>query len=117
MRRDFTYIDDVVEGIYRCCLKPAKIDKNLNLFNSSAPFRIFNIGRGKPIELMKFIEIIEKCLAIVSKKKFTIMQKGDVVETWADIDKLEEWVGYKPKTSIKEGIKSFINWYKDYYNY
>ena len=117
MRRDFTYIDDVVEGIYRCCLKPAKIDKNLNLFNSSAPFRIFNIGRGKPIELMKFIEIIEKCLGIVSKKKFTIMQKGDVVETWADIDKLEEWVGYKPKTSIKEGIKSFINWYKDYYNY
>lgn len=115
MRRDFTYIDDVIEGIYRCCFKPAICDPNLNISLTSAPFKIFNIGRGEPIELMKFIEILENCLGIESKKKFCSMQKGDVVETWANITSLEKWVGYKPQTSIEKGIEVFINWYKDYY--
>tara|TARA_A100001035_G_scaffold171511_1_gene136090 strand:- start:82 stop:1104 length:1023 start_codon:yes stop_codon:yes gene_type:complete len=117
MRRDFTYIDDVVEGIYKCCLKPAICSKNQNSFSSIAPFGIFNIGRGKPIELMKFIKTLEKYLGIESEKKFLSMQKGDVVETWANINRLEEWIGYKPKTSLDDGIKEFVSWYKDYYCY
>ena len=79
MRRDFTFIDDIVEGIFRCCYKPAIVDKNNNL-NSDAPYSIFNIGNGKPIELMRFIELIEKKLNLSAMKEFLPMQKGDVVE-------------------------------------
>ena len=117
MQRDFTYIDDVIEGIYRCCCKPAVCNTEINNFSSTAPFGIFNIGRGQPIELMKFIEIIEKNLGIESKKEFLDMQKGDVVETWANINKLNEWTGYQPETTLEEGIKLFVNWYKKYYSF
>ena len=114
MKRDFTYIDDVVEGIFRCCQKPAVFDKKLGS-SSKAPFRVFNIGNGKTIELMRFIQILEDTFGIKSKKEFVEMQKGDVVKTWADTSNLKEWIEYSPKISLEEGIRIFCNWYLKYY--
>ena len=114
MRRDFTYIDDVTEGIFKCCFK---IPDSINYINngSSAPYRIFNIGNGKPIELMDFIKILERNLGIPANKEFTDMQKGDVIETFADTTALKNWVGYSPKTNIEEGIEKFVKWYMEFY--
>ena len=116
MRRDFTYIDDIVEGVFKCCYKPALPDKNLSKLHNSAPFKIFNIGNGNPIQLMRFIEILEKELGILSEKDFLEMQMGDVVETWASTDALKKWVDYYPKTPIEYGLKKFVEWYKEFYN-
>ncbi|AQL29779.1 MULTISPECIES: NAD-dependent epimerase/dehydratase family protein [unclassified Prochlorococcus] len=117
MKRDFTYIDDVVEGILKCCFKPATSNKvSNNLFNS-APYRIFNLGNGQPVELMDFINILENSLGIKSKKEFIKMQQGDVVQTWANTSSLSEWIGYSPKTSIKDGVDKFTRWYKEYYGF
>ncbi len=115
MRRDFTYIDDIVEGVFRCCYKPASNDDNKSNFSTSAPYKIFNIGNGKPIELMKFLSLLEKELGMEANKEFLNMQKGDVVETWACNDSLYNWVGYKPLTSIEDGVKKFVHWYKSFY--
>ena len=115
MRRDFTFIDDIVEGILRCCYKPAVSDEDNNP-NSDAPFRIFNIGNGKPIELMKFIELLEKKLNLTAMKEYLPMQKGDVKETFANTNALKSWINYSPSTSIEEGIDKFIDWYKVYYS-
>ena len=115
MKRDFTFIDDVVEVIFRCCQKPAVFDKQLGSFSSKAPFRVFNVGNGKPIELMRFIQILEDTFGIKSKKEFVEMQKGDVVKTWADTSNLKEWIEYSPKISLEEGIRIFCNWYLKYY--
>ncbi len=115
MMRDFTFIDDITEGIYRCCLKPAYDEKeNLNKINA-VPYRIFNIGNGSPIGLMRFIEVLEKKLGMISKKEYLDMQKGDVIETWASTFSLQQWIGYKPQTNIEEGVEKFVNWYKNYY--
>ena len=115
MRRDFTYIDDIVEGIYRCCFKPAFCEEKRSAFFSTAPYRVFNIGNGKPIKLMNFIKILESHLGIESKKEYFGMQKGDVVETWADLEKINEWIDYKPSTSLDTGLFNFVNWYKKFY--
>ena len=115
MRRDFTYIDDVIEGIYRCCFKPAFCEKTKSDFFSNAPYRIFNIGNGNPIKLMDFINILEKNLGMETKKEFLGMQKGDVVETWADLEKITHWIDYKPSTSLEKGLFNFVNWYKNFY--
>ena len=117
MRRDFTYIEDVVEGLLKCCFKPATSNGiGKNLFNS-APYKIFNIGNSNPVKLMHFIEILENSLGITSKKEFVNMQQGDVVETWADTSSLKEWIGYSPNTSIEVGIDNLTRWYKDYYGF
>ena len=113
MRRDFTYIDDIVEGIFRCCLKPAT-SENLN-GKSSAPYKIFNIGKGKPIELMNFINILENKLDLKAIKNFQPMQPGDVEETYSDTKALEKWINYSPKTDIEEGLEKFVSWHKGYY--
>ncbi len=120
MKRDFTYIDDVVEAIARCCDKPASIDKNFdrlnpNKFSSFAPYRIFNIGNSEPIELIKFIEILEQEFDKTVIKNFLPMQRGDVTETAANTDLLYDWVNFKPTTSIRNGIKRFVDWYKMFY--
>ena len=120
MKRDFTYIDDVVEGIFRCCYKPAFIDKNFNAENpnqssSFAPFRIFNIGNSQPVELLRFIKILEEELGLEAIKNFLPIQPGDVEATAANTDLLESWVGFKPSTTIETGIKSFAKWYLDYF--
>ena len=121
MHRDFTYIDDIVEGIFLCCYKKATPNqsfdkKNPDSANSFAPHRIFNIGNNNPVNLLKFIEILEKNLGIKAEKIYKPMQKGDVKYTFADTSKLFDWVGYRSKTSVEEGVKMFSQWYLDFYS-
>ncbi len=120
MERDFTYVDDVIECIYRCCFKPATIDLsfekgNLNPSTSFAPHRIFNVGNKTPVNLNEFIETLEKNIGIEAIKKYKPIQPGDVLKTYADSELLERWIDFKPETSLKTGIKKFIQWYKKYY--
>ncbi len=120
MKRDFTYIDDIVEGIIRCSKKPALPDKNFNRSDpnpstSFAPFRIFNLGNSEPIEILKFVEILEDAIGIKAIKSLTEMQLGDVEITYADSSKFYEWIGFKPETSLTKGINQFIDWFKKYY--
>ena len=122
MQRDFTYINDIIEGIFKCCFKKPQID-NLNedvlkkVKLSSAPHQIFNIGNSKPIELLEFIELMEKCIGIKAKINFSDIQPGDVIKTYANTKKLSNWINYSPTTSVEEGIKKFIQWYKNYFKY
>ena len=120
MKRDFTYIDDIVEGVYRCCYKPACIDKDFNYLNpnkttSFAPFRIFNIGNSKPVELLRFIEVLEDEFGIKAIKNFLPIQPGDVESTAANTDLLENWIDFKPSIEIEIGVNKFAKWYLDYY--
>ncbi len=120
MIRDFTYIDDIIEGVFRVIFKPATPDSNFRKSNpnsstSWAPYRVFNIGNSNPVNLKKYIQIIEKNLDKKAIKEFLPMQPGDVKETSADTKLLEEWIGFKPDTSIYSGINKFVNWYKIYY--
>ena len=119
MRRDFTYIDDIVEGIVRVLNHPPKPnpDWNRDPSTSSAPYRIYNIGNNQPVELLYFIEVLEEALGKKAIKEMLPMQPGDVPETYADIDDLVREVGFKPGTSIEEGIARFADWYKWYYDY
>ena len=120
MMRDFTYIDDVVDCTIKCGFKPAQKDINFNQLKpnpstSKAPYRIFNVGNNKPVELLKFINLLEDELGIKAKKNYKPMQMGDVKKTYADIYKVYKWVNFKPTTNLKEGICNFINWYRNYY--
>ncbi len=120
MKRDFTYIDDIIEGLFRCCLKPATPDiyfdkKKPDPSTSYAPHRIFNIGNSKAIDLGYFIEIIEKNLKKKAKKKFCPLPKGDVISTNADNSALYAWIGFKPSITIEEGMGKFLEWFKSYY--
>lgn len=120
MKRDFTYIDDVVESIVRCCLKKyltSQSDKlEISDKNSKfVPYKIFNIGFGKSVPLMDFINLLEKELGVNAKKDFLNMQKGDVKSTEANVDSLYRWIDYRPKIGLENGIKSFAEWYKSFY--
>jgi len=120
MQRDFTYIDDIAESILRCCYKPATSNDSFDPLNpdpstSSAPHRIFNIGNSSPVELLTFIELLENSLGVKAIRELRPMQPGDVVATAADTKRLEDWVGFRPKTSIEDGISLFTRWYKDFY--
>jgi UDP-glucuronate 4-epimerase len=120
MKRDFTYIDDIIEGVYRIAAKvpepnPAWRGNHPDPATSFAPYKIYNIGSNHPVELLYFIETLEKNLHKKAKKIFLPMQPGDVPATYADVDDLMADVGFKPATSIEEGIKKFLSWYKDYY--
>ncbi len=119
-KRDFTYIDDIVEGVIRVLDKPAKSNKEWSSNNpdpgsSFAPWRIYNIGNNNPVELNDYISAIEKFTGIKAKKELLPLQPGDVPDTYADVADLEKYFDYKPSTKIDEGIKNFVNWYKDYY--
>lgn len=121
MRRDFTYIDDIVEGVIRVLDKPAAPDANFNPQNplpdtSRAPYRIFNIGNSDPVPLMDFIQAIEASLKMTAEKQFLPLQAGDVTETFADTRALDAWVGFKPATTVREGVDQFVAWYRRYYN-
>ena len=121
MIRDFTYIDDIVASLIKIINKPAtsnqKFDfKNPDPSTSWAPYRIFNIGNSKPTNLMDYIKAIENSLNKESEKNFMDLQPGDVTETSSNTELLENWIKFKPNTSIEVGIKNFINWYKDYYS-
>ena len=120
MKRDFTYIDDIVEGIFRIIEKiPSPNDKwrgdEPDPSSSFAPYRLYNIGNNKPVELTKFIEILEEHLEKKAKKNLLPMQPGDVYETFADVDDLMKDIDFKPKIDIREGLKEFVKWYKEYY--
>ena len=120
MKRDFTFITDVVDAIYKCCLKKAiPNDKFFNskpeIATSFAPHRIFNVGSNNPTNLLNFIEKLENELGVKAIKKMMPMQKGDVKSTYADIEKLQKWSNYHPKVSFNEGIHIFANWFKDYF--
>jgi UDP-glucuronate 4-epimerase len=105
MIRDFTYVDDIVESIYRLIPKPAPENQE------KVPFQVFNIGNSSPVQLMAYIEALEKALGKTAKKKFMDIQAGDVPATHADVQKLEEYVNFRPKTAVKEGVKRFVDWY------
>ena len=120
MRRDFTFIDDIVEGIFRLINKIPSSNKNWNgnkpdPSSSFAPYKLYNIGNNQPVELSKFIEILEECIGKKANKNLLPMQQGDVYETFADVDDLIKDIGFKPKTDIKEGLAKFVNWYRDFY--
>ncbi len=122
MSRSFTYINDIVDIIFRLILKPAipdyEFDRNKpNPSTSWSSHRIFNIGNETPIRITNFIELLEDELGIEAKKKYEDMQPGDVQHTSSDCSSLREWIGSIDYTSNKLGIKAFINWYKDFYNF
>ena len=119
MQRDFTYIDDIVEGVLRCCDKPATANPDFDSLHpdpatAAAPHRLFNIGNSQPTELMRFITVMEEALGQEAVKDFQPMQPGDVVATAADTEALERWVGFRPSTSIETGVKYFARWYRTY---
>lgn len=121
MQRDFTYIDDIVEGVFRTSEKIATSNNKWSSdspdpSSSTAPYRLYNIGNNQPIELNHFIEVIEQAIGIRAIKKMMPMQPGDVPATYADIDALENTIGFRPSTTIEKGIRHFIDWYRYYYN-
>ena len=120
MTRDFTYIDDVVEGIIRVIDKPAAPDPSFNRLSptpstSHAPYRVFNIGNNRPVNLMRYIEVLEQCLGRKAILELLPMQPGEVYATTADVSELESAVGFRPRTTVEEGVAKFVAWYKEYY--
>jgi len=120
MVRDFTYIDDIVEGVVRVIDKPASASPDYDPFNpdpasSSAPYRVFNIGNNQPTPLMAYIEAIETALGLIAVKNYLPMQPGDVPATSADTSELDAWVGFRPNTAVLDGVTRFVEWYRRYY--
>ena len=120
MIRDFTYVDDIVESITRLLVKPPERNDKWNgdkprTDSSSAPYRIFNIGNGSPVALMRYIEAVETSLGLKGKYNMMDIQPGDVPATHADTSALEEYISFKPQTTVEEGVSRFITWYKEYY--
>jgi UDP-glucuronate 4-epimerase len=120
MKRDFTYVDDIVEALVRLVdtiaspnpdYDPLKPDPG----SSQAPYRVYNIGNNQPVELKRFIEVLEQCIGHEAKKNFLDLQPGDVEETYADVSDLERMIDFRPATSIETGIAKFVNWYRAYH--
>ncbi|AND69503.1 NAD dependent epimerase/dehydratase [Dyella thiooxydans] len=117
--RDFTYIDDIVEGVIRTLDHPAQPDPSddpmqPNPGTSAAPYRVYNIGNDQPVQLLRFIELMEQALGRTVEKRLLPMQPGDVPDTWADVSALRRDVGYAPSTSIEDGVARFVAWYREY---
>jgi UDP-glucuronate 4-epimerase len=110
MARDFTYVDDIVESIVRLCPKPPEPDKEAQGVN-----RIFNLGRGKPVALLDFVDCLEQALGIKAQRNLLPMQAGDVIKTWADVSALAQWIGFSPQVEVEEGVAQFVSWYRQYY--
>src|SRR5690606_28016241 len=120
MIRDFTYIDDIVEGVIRTLDNTAQADadwsgREPNPATSYAPYRIYNIGNNQPVKLLDFIEAIEEAVGKKAVRELMPIQPGDVPATFADVSALERDVGFKPTTSVVEGIRRFVEWYREYY--
>lgn len=120
MQRDFTYIDDIVEAVVRVLDQPAQPNPNWSgdhpdPGSSFAPYRIYNIGNNQPVQLLHFVEVLESCLGRKAEKRMLPMQPGDVPVTYADVDDLQKAVGFRPQTSIEDGLARFVAWYRDYY--
>lgn len=122
MQRDFTFIDDIADGVVCIADKVAAPNAEWSgatpdPSSSAAPYRIYNIGNNTPVQLMRMIEILEECLGKEAKKNFMEIQPGDVPATFADIDALTEDIGFKPSTSIEDGVRQFVDWYREYYGH
>jgi UDP-glucuronate 4-epimerase len=120
-KRDFTYIDDVAEGVVGVLDHVAAPDPNWSgerpdPGRSLAPWRVYNIGSNAPVELKRYIEIFEECLGMKAEQNLLPLQPGDVLETFADVEDLAADVGYRPSTTIEEGVARFVEWYRDYYS-
>jgi UDP-glucuronate 4-epimerase len=120
MQRDFTYIDDIVEGVIKVLDKPGMPNPTYDASqpdpaNSDAPYRIFNIGNNQPEKLMDFIGALEQILGKTAEKNYLPMQPGDVIATYADTQKIEDWIGFRPNTPLKQGLEKFLAWYLSYY--
>ena len=120
MLRDFTYVDDVVEGVARVLAKPPAPDPDWSGDDpdpgtSRAPYRLYNIGNDQPVELLRYIAVLERCLGKRARMKLLPMQPGDVPATRADVSDLARDFGYRPRTSVEEGVARFVDWYRDYY--
>ncbi|MHB0999814.1 MAG: NAD-dependent epimerase/dehydratase family protein, partial [Armatimonadota bacterium] len=121
MKRDFTYVDDIVEGVVRVLDRVPEPDSEWSAETcstgcSKAPYKVYNIGNSNPVDLLYFIETLEKCLGMKAQKNLLPLQPGDVPATYADVDALIRDVGFKPDTPIETGIARFVDWYKDYYS-
>ena len=121
MQRDFTYIDDIVEGVIRVLDSPAKPNSEWSsddpdAATSAAPYRLYNIGNNSPVELGRLVEVLESALGLKATKRLTDMQPGDVPATYADVDALAQDVGFRPSTSIEDGVKKFVEWYREFYD-
>lgn len=119
-KRDFTFVSDIAEGVVRVCYQPATSNSDWNSAepdpaSSRAPFKIYNIGNSSPVELVRYIEVLEQCLGRKAERNLLPLQLGDVPDTFADVSDLEAAVGYRPKTSVEEGVKAFVDWYRSYY--
>jgi len=119
-RRDFTYIDDIVEGVIRTLDQVAQPNPDWSgdtpdSATSRAPYRLYNIGNNSPVELRHYIEVLEECLGKKAEKNLLPLQPGDVPDTYADVSDLVKDTGYKPDTSVEQGIRNFVDWYRDYY--
>jgi UDP-glucuronate 4-epimerase len=120
MKRDFTYVDDIAEGVIRVLDRPpspnpAWASDAPDPATSSAPYRIYNIGNSQPVELLRFVAILEACLGKQAIKKLLPMQPGDVVSTYADAADLERDIGFRPSTPLEEGLRRMVAWYREYY--
>jgi UDP-glucuronate 4-epimerase len=120
MERDFTYIDDIVEGVYRVIFKVPGGDPHWSAetpdpATSYCPYRVYNIGNNNKEKLLRYIEVLEDCLGIKAEKQMLDMQPGDVPATYADVDDLVRDLNYRPNTSLEYGVARFVDWYKDYY--
>jgi UDP-glucuronate 4-epimerase len=119
-QRDFTYIDDIALGVVGAVDHVAMPDPDWNSdapnpSTSRAPYRIYNIGNQHPVQLLRYIEVLEACLGREAKKNFLPMQLGDIPDTWADVEALVREVGYRPRTELEVGVKKFVEWYREYY--
>jgi UDP-glucuronate 4-epimerase len=119
-KRDFTYVDDIVEGVVRALDKVAEPNAEWSSDHpdsatSFAPYRLFNIGNGKPVALGRYIEVLEECLGMTAERELLPMQPGDVPETSADVADLADYVGFRPETTVETGVRRFVEWYRDFY--
>ena len=120
MRRDFTYISDIVEGVIRVLDRPAEPNRDWDSASpdaatSSAPYRLYNIGNNAPVELGRLVAVLEDALGMKATRKLMDMQPGDVPATYADVDALAEDVGFRPSTTIEDGVARFVEWYRQFY--
>jgi UDP-glucuronate 4-epimerase len=121
-KRDFTYVDDIAEGVVRACERIAQPDPTWSgaapdPATSRAPYRLYNIGNRQPVELLRYIEVLEQCLGRKAQKRFLPLQPGDVPDTCADVEDLVREVGYRPATPVEEGVRRFVDWFCDHYGY
>ena len=115
MRRDFTYVEDVAEGVLRTAKRIPVGESKDGPASSAAPFKVYNIGNHQPVELLRLIEIMEQCLGREAIKEMLPMQAGDVPETYADVEDLRRDTGFQPATPIEQGVRAFADWYREYY--